>query len=100
MSTEVNRNYVNTPSIRHGFDLGKNALWKWGSGTHSLHRPLGIKITTSDDINKIEHCENKIIDQLVQFEKEVGPEVFHYSIQQTCNRKTGVLQVQPRLQNK
>ena len=28
MSTEVTRTYVNTPSIRHNFDLGKNALGK------------------------------------------------------------------------
>ena len=37
MSTEVTRNYVNTPSVRHNFDLAKNELRKWGSGNHSVH---------------------------------------------------------------
>ena len=37
MSTEVTRNYVNTPSVRHNFDLAKNELWKWGSENHSVH---------------------------------------------------------------
>ena len=40
MSTEVTRNYVNTPSVRHNFDLGKNELWKWVSGNHSVHHLL------------------------------------------------------------
>ena len=37
MPTEVTRNYVNTPSARHNFDLTKNELWKWGSGNHNVH---------------------------------------------------------------
>ena len=33
MATEVSRNYVKTPSVRHNFDLAKNALLKWGVET-------------------------------------------------------------------
>ena len=40
MSTEGTRNYVNTPSVRHNFDLAKNELWKWVSGNHSVHHLL------------------------------------------------------------
>ena len=47
MSIEVTINYVNTPSIRHNFDLGKNLLGKWGFGTHSVHHLISPLVTVS-----------------------------------------------------